>query len=558
MSALDAASFNVITNGLHGVAREMGEKLVRSAYSTIIREAADCSTSLMDASGGIIAQAHMCPIHMNSFGLVWHAFAHEYDLASLGPGEGLITNDPYRGGQHLNDFVLFTPIHHEGVLVGFSASIGHHIDVGGGAAGPATSATEIYQEGLRLPLLRFDVEQDLAPGGWLAEIIGANVRVPDLVVGDVRAQVAANRTGATRLLDLIERFGRERVLEASAQLQAYSERLTRAVVEAIPDGRYTAEDFVDDNGFSDDPLRVAVAITVRGSDLEVDLAGSAPQTRGIVNSPLTSTRSAVLGALALVLGGGEIPVNEGLFRPVAIDVPHGSFLNPSQPVAVRARNSACSRVYNVVMRALADVLPDRVITSGHDTTNAIGLGHFGADRYRVYMEVVGGGWGASQAVDGMDVVDCPLGNCSNVPIEALESDHPYMRVEEYAIRQDSAGAGERRGGHGARRVYRILEDGVTFNTYSDRHRVAPWGLFGGLPGEKSRYTVERGGERIELPSKTNFDLRRGDRLVIEIAGGGGFGDPARREPEHVRRDVEDGYLSPERALEIYGFAAAGA
>jgi N-methylhydantoinase B len=552
MTELDPATFNVITNGLHAVAREMGAKLVRSAFSTIIREAADCSTSLIDADGRIVAQAHMCPIHMNSFGLVWQAFAERYDLRGLQPGEGLITNDPYRGGQHLNDFVLFTPIHHAGELAGFSASIGHHIDVGGGAAGPAAAATEVFQEGLRLPLLRFDVERDLGDGGWLAETIGANVRVPDLVVGDVRAQVAANRTGATRYLDLIERFGPERVRAAGRQLQDYSERLTRRVIADIPDGVYAAEDFVDDNGFDDEPLRVAVTITVTNSDLAVDLAGSAPQTKGMVNSPLTSTRSAVLGALALLLGGGEIPVNDGLFRPIAIDVPYGSFLNPSRPVAVRARNSACCRVYDAVMRALADVLPDRIITSGHDTTNAIGLAHQGEDRYRVYMEVVGGGWGASSALDGMDVVDCPLANCSNVPVEALETDHPYMRVEEYAIRPDSAGEGRFRGGHGVRRTYRILAPGVTFNTYSDRHRFAPWGLFGGEPGAKSRYTVERDGETLVLPSKTNAELRPGDLLVIETAGGGGYGDPRERDPAAVRRDVADGLLSPARAAEVHG------
>lgn len=553
---LDAASFNVITNGLHAVAREMGEKLVRSAYSTIIREAADASTSLMDRDGGIVAQAHMCPIHMNSFGLVWRAFAERYDVTRLAPGEGLMTNDPYRGGQHLNDFVLFTPIHHDDELVGFSASIGHHIDVGGGAAGPNTSATEIFQEGLRMPLLRFDVDRDLGPGGWLADMIEANVRVPDLVIGDVRAQIAANRTGAARFLELVERFGRERVLLAAGELQAYSERLARSVVEQIADGVYEATDFVDDNGFSDEPLPVRVRITVAGSDLIVDLEGSAPQGKGIVNSPLTATRSAVLGALALLLGGGKIPVNDGLFRPITVKVPYGSFLNPDQPVAVRARNSACNRVYNAVMRAMAEAVPGRVITSGHDTTNAIGLGHLGADRYRVYMECVGGGWGASQTADGMDVVDCPLANCSNVPVESLEIDHPYMRIEEYAVRSDSAGAGRTRGGYGARRVYRILEDEVTFNVYSDRHRFAPWGIFGGRDAAPSRFTIERGDELIELPSKANVVLRRGDRLVIEIAGGGGFGDPRERDRELVRADVENGFLSAAEAERAYGWTAA--
>ncbi|MER5185401.1 hydantoinase B/oxoprolinase family protein, partial [Streptomyces sp. NPDC002896] len=255
-SAFAAAEFNVIVSGLHAAAQEMGEKLIRSAYSTVIREAADCSTSLLDANGGIIAQAAMCPVHMNSFGLVYKAFSERYDLSTLRPGEALLTNDPYLGGQHLNDFVLLTPVFAEGEVVGFAASIGHQIDVGGGAAGPNMAATEIFHEGLRLPLLRFDIERDLADGGWLEQLISINVRAPELVIGDLRAQVSANRTGERRFQELVARFSQERVLRACVELQDYSERMARAVLGSMPDGEYSAEDFVDDNGFTDDPLRV--------------------------------------------------------------------------------------------------------------------------------------------------------------------------------------------------------------------------------------------------------------------------------------------------------------
>ena len=389
-SASDHALFSIISNGLHGIAQEMGEKLVRSAYSTIIREARDCSTSLLDQDGRILAQAQFCPIHMNSFGKVFEAFAKRYDLSTIRPGEGLITNDPYSGGQHLNDFVLFTPIFYEGSLVAFSASIGHHIDVGGGAAGPNAGASDVYSEGLRIPLSRFDIERDLGDG-LLEQFIRLNVRAPDQVMGDVYAQLAANRTGQQRFAEILEQFGRDNVLRAGADLQDYSERLAREGIAGMPDGVYEAEDFVDDNGFSDTPLLVAVRITISGDSVEVDFAGSSPQSKGIINSPLASTISAVYGAFAILLGGGQIPVNDGLYRPITrIDVPFGSFLNPSQPVAVRARNTPCHRIYNAIMRAMSDVAPDRVLASGHDTTNAIGMGHMGPDRYRVYMEVVGG------------------------------------------------------------------------------------------------------------------------------------------------------------------------
>lgn len=540
---LNQATFNIISHGLHGMAQEMGEKLVRSAYSTIIREARDCSTSFLDRNGRIIAQAQFCPIHMNSFGKVFEAFAAKFDLSTIKPNEGLITNDPYHGAQHLNDIVLFTPVFYRDKLLAFSASLGHHIDVGGGAAGPNASATDVFSEGLRIPLCRFDVDRDLGDG-LLEQFIRINVRPPDDVMGDIYAQLAANRTGQARFIEMLDRFGEETVLAAARDLQDYSERLARDAVRAIPDGVYRAEDFVDDNGFTADPLRVSVKITIDGDEIEIDLEGSSPQTKGMINSPHASTVSAAYGAIAILLGGGRIPVNDGLYRPIrSVKVPYGSFLNPSQPRAVRARNNACHRVYNSIMLAMSEVVPNQVLTSGHDTTNAIGMGHMGSDRYRVYMEVVGGGWGASAGSDGADVVDGYVGNCSNVPVESLEADYPFMRVEEYALRRGSAGAGKHRGGLGARRAYRILDDGVTFNSYSDRFKIRPWGLFGGKPGANSRFLVERDGEEINLPSKGNTELRRGDRLVIETAGGGGYGDPRDRDPKLVRDDLEQGLVT---------------
>ena len=548
---MDASTFNIVSQGLAAIAQEMGEKLVRSAYSTIIREARDCSTSLLDANGRVIAQAQFCPIHMNSFSTVFEAFAKRYDLSTIRRNEALLTNDPYSGGQHLNDFVLFTPIFHEDELIAYSASIGHHIDVGGGAAGPNASAGDIFAEGLRIPLIRFELDRDMG-SGVLEQMIRGNVRPPDMVLGDVYAQITANKTGETRLLELIERFGKEQVLTAAHEVQAYSERLAREAILAIPDGEYEGEDFVDDNGFTGEPLRVAVKITVSGDSMRLDFSGSAPQTRGIINSPHTSSLSSALGAVALLLGGGEIPVNDGIYRPVDIHIPYGSFLNPSRPVAVRARNNACSRVYNVVMLAMASAMPDKVMTSGTDTTNAVGMGQMTDDAYRVFMEVVGGGWGSCATADGADLVDCPLANCSNIPVEALETDYPFMQIEEYGMRRGSAGAGKFRGGLGAHRVYRILDNNVTFNCYSDRFKIARWGLFGGQPGQVSRFLVERDGETIAVPSKSNFPLRKGDLLIVDTAGGGGYGNPRERARELVLADIENGYVTVQEAREVYG------
>jgi len=547
---ISPATFNMVSHGLAAVAQEMGEKLVRSAYSIIIREARDCSASLLDRSGRVLAQAQFCPIHMNSFGKVFEAFAERYDLAKIRPGEAMITNDPYSGGQHLNDFILFTPIFYRGELAAYSASLGHQIDVGGGAAGPNAQATEVYQEGLRIPPVKFELERDLGRG-ILEQFLRFNVRASDQVMGDVYAQVAANMTGESRFVELAERFGIDVVLEAGSEVQDYSERLTRDAIRSIRDGIYEGEDFVDDNGFTDEPLRVQVKLEVEGDRMHVDFTGSAPQTKGIVNSPLTSTISSVYSSIGFFMGGA-VPVNDGIYRPITIHVPPGSFLNPDRPVAVRARASACHRVTNAIMRALAPVAPDRVLTSGHDTTNAIGMGHVGRDGHRVYMEVVGGGWGASAATDGADVVDSYVGNCSNIPVESLEKDYPFMRVEEYSLRRGSAGAGKHRGGMGARRVYRILDDGATFNCYSDRFRVAPWGLFGGKPAAPTRFLVEREGRVLSLGSKVNFPLQEGDRLIIEIGGGGGYGDPRERERSKVSSDLENGFITDSEAREVYG------
>lgn len=396
----------------------------------------------------------------------------------------------------------------------------------------------------------------LVPPGWTATVDRTGARIPpNEVMSDIYAQFSANRTGEARFIEMLERFGEETVLAGAAELQDYSERLAREAISAIPDGTYEAENFVDDNGFTPDPLRVAVKIKVDGDSLEVDFEGSAPQTKGIITSPLAATVSAAFGAIGILLGGGRIPVNDGLYRPIrSINVPYGSFLNPSEPRAVRARNNACHRVYNSIMLAMSDVVPTQVLASGHDTTNAIGMGHMSPEGYRVYMEVVGGGWGASAGAEGADVVDGYVGNCSNVPVESLETDYPFMRVEEYALRRGSAGAGERRGGLGARRVYRILADGVTFNSYSDRFKVAPWGLFDGKNGQHSQFTVERDGEFISLPSKGNTELLKGDRLIIETAGGGGFGDPRKRDRDVLEREIAHGLLTAEDAAEIYGLS----
>jgi N-methylhydantoinase B len=556
---LDAADLTIIGGAIQGVPAEMGENLIRSAYSSVIREARDASTALLDPAGRIIAQAQLIPMHMNSFSLAFAEMAREYDVSTMRPGEAVMTNDPYRGGQHLNDIILFSPIFDDaGALTAFAASIGHHIDIGGGAAGPNAAATDLAAEGITLPMMRLDVERDLAPTGIVGRFIGANVRAPDLVLGDIAAQVAANQTGGAGLLRLYRKYGTEAVREAMTAIMDYSERLMRLAISELPDGTYEGMDVIDDDGFSDEPLPIRARVTVRGSDLIVDLSESAPEARSNVNVPLGSTYSAVYGAVAAVLGGRGMPVNDGCYRPVEIRVGERSILNPSPGRPVRARMLGVGRLFNALVVALAKAAPARVIAAGYDSPIAVGISHQGAARHYVYMEILGGGYGAGPANDGADVVDCPMANCSTIPIEAIEKDYPFLRVRAHELIVDSAGAGRQRGGMGLRRVYEILEDDVALATYSDRHKHSPWGLDGGGAGTPTRFSVLRGGRRIVLPSKTNTAFQKGDHFIVETCGGGGHGPPELRERDAVGRDLREGRITREVARDAYRYEPHGA
>lgn len=552
--ALDPATLTIIGAALRAVPVEMGENLIRSAYSSIIREARDASTALLDAEGRIVSQAQLIPIHMNSFSLAFDAMVEEYDLASFKSGDAVITNDPYKGGQHLNDIILFTPIFsREGKLVAFAGSIGHHIDIGGGAAGPNSKATDVQAEGLCLSMLRADLARDLQPDGVVGRVIRSNVRAPGLVMGDLAAQVAANETGAARLLSLHSKYGEAAVSEAMQAIMDYSERLTSNAISELPDGTYVGEDVVDNDGFSAEPYRVNAKVTVKDGEIEVDLTESSPEAKGPINVPLACTYSSVYGALAAVLGGAKIPVNDGCYRPVEIKVAERSLLNPSPGLPVRARMLAVSRVFDAIMKALSQAAPERVIASGFNSMTGVGLSHRGPDGHRVYLEVIGGGYGAGPENDGADVVDVAMANCSNIPIEAIEKDYPFLRMREQELITDSGGPGRTRGGMGMRRAYEVLEDNAELAAYSDRLENRPWGLEGGLDGRGMRFYVERDGEEIDLPSKVNFIFRRGDVLYVETGGGGGYGPPAERPQELVERDLRAGRITLAAAQEIYGF-----
>jgi N-methylhydantoinase B len=540
--SLDPVDYAIISQALIAAAREMGAKLVRSAFSTGLREARDGSAALLDAKGNTVAQAELIPMQLGTIGHIFQPCAAMYPLETLEEGDFFAINDPYSGGQHLQDVFLFHPIFYDGQLLGFSASVAHHLDLGGGSPGLNPAATDVWAEGLIIPPLKLNMARDWH-GGMFERLLRANVRVPHQTMGDFDAQMAANAIGIARVQEFAQRYGAAKIVAAMAALQHYSEARMRAAIRAVPDGVYRGADAVDDDGESDAPLPVHATVTVKDDTIAVDFAGTAPQVRRHLNAPFASTVSAALSCVKAVLTSPDIPFNVGAARPVTITAPEGSLLNPRRPAPVRARMEACFRAWNATMKALAQAVPDKVIACGFDTTTVGVLSHLQPDGWSVYLEIYGGGYGASASADGCDAVDGPLSNCSNTPIEALDQDFAFFRVLEYSLRPGSAGSGEFRGGLGFLRRFEILTDEVKLALYSDRFRSAPDGMFGGEPGGTGYCEIRRGGQTIRLRSKDEVQLQRGDVVTLAVGGGGGYGDPARRAAARIADDVADGYVA---------------
>lgn len=544
---LDPVEYAVLSQSLVAAAREMGTKLVRSSYSTILREAQDGSAALLDARGQTVAQAELIPMQLGTIGRIFEACAALYPPQEMGEDDFIAINDPYSGGQHLQDVFLFHPIHAEGRVIGFSASVAHHLDLGGGNPGLNTLAADVYAEGLIIPPLKLSMARDwhgpAGTGGAFQRLLRANVRVPSQTMGDFDAQMAANAIGRLRLQEMAARYGAAKIEAAMAALQDYSEARMRAAIAAIPDGVYFGEDAVDDDGISDAPLPVRATVTIAGDSVSIDFTGTAPQVKSTLNAPFASCVSAAVSCVKAALTSPDIPFNDGAMRPVAVSAPLGTLLNPRHPAPVRARMEACSRAWNAVMKALAQAAPDRVIACGYDTTTAFCLSWLGPSGWSVYLEVFGGGYGASAEGDGCDAVDNPLSNCANTPAEALDQDFTHFRLVHYGLRADSGGDGARRGGTGFERSYEILEDGVRLALYSDRFTGRASGLFGGAPGASGYCAIRRGGEVLRVRSKDLLELHRGDVVTMAPGGGGGYGDPALRPASMREDDLADGIVT---------------
>jgi N-methylhydantoinase B len=524
---IDAITLEVLRNQLEGIAEEMGQVLIRGAYSPNIKERQDCSTALFDADGRLVAQAEHIPVHLGAMPEAVEAVLDR----DPEPGDVFAVNDPFAGGTHLPDVTLVSAMERNGEIIGFAVSRAHHADVGGMTPGSMPAgAREIYQEGLRIPPTR------LVDAGERNEevfdLLLANVRNPTERRADLRAQLAANERAERRLGDLIDEHGFELVVRSFDAVIEYSRERITAEIESLPDGVYEAEDALEGDGITETEIPIVAGVTIDGDELTVDFAGTGAQVDGNLNAPRAVAKSAVYFVVRCVTDP-EIPPNAGCYAPITVDAPEGSVLNPTPPAAVVGGNVETSqRVTDVTLAAFGAAAPERVPAASQGTMNNLTIG--GRDGSFAYYETIGGGFGGRAAKDGMDGVQVGMTNTLNTPIESLEAEYPLF-VERYAFRPGSGGDGRFRGGLGLERTVRT-EVEATVSLLTERRRFAPQGIDGGGPGATGENLID--GEAVG--AKTTVDVPADTTITVRTPGGGGHGDPIERDPEAIEADLADG------------------
>ena len=537
---VDPVTLEIISNALRSITDETFVALMKSAYSTNIKERRDHSTAIMDAKGRLVVQAAQAlPIHIASMSGLIACLLDKYG-GDVHEGDLFIANDPHTaGGTHLPDINYAMPVFVEGALFGFVANLAHHADVGGMAPGSmAGGMSEIFQEGLRIPVVRLFRQGELQRD--VLDLLLLNVRVPEERRGDHYAQIAACRLGARRLREVVAHYSAGVIRTAFDEIIARTERRLRDAVAGVPDGEYWFEDVLDGDGAGTADVPIRLEVTIAGDRAHFDFAGTSPQVRGNVNVTMNATQAAVCYALKAMLDP-EVPNNQGVLAVADIDAAPGTLLNARFPAPVASRAHTCQRIIDVVLGAFAQALPGKVIgaANGANTTAVFsGIDPRSGKGY-LYLETLGGGMGARAARDGKDGVQVHITNTSNLPVEAIEQEYP-LRVEEYGLIEDSGGAGRRRGGLGLRRVVRPVGHDCIFNGVGERFRHRPWGVFGGEPGASGRFLLrDAGGTETKLPDKCGeHRLARTETVVIETPGAGGYGPPAERDPVLVAADRE--------------------
>ena len=561
---LDPITFQVLRSAFESICREMGYTMCRTAYSPIFVDGQDFSCAVLDDRSELIATANYDPSHLSAM-----AYASEWSLIEIGyenlyPGDVIIHNDPYQGGGHLTDFTVIKPVFYKDELFTLAVSRAHHLDVGGTSVGGFPGdVTEIYAEGFRLPPVkwyekgkeRFDV----------FNILLTNVRIPVIQYGDFNAQLASLNVAANRLIEYVDKYGLETVREAMSASKDYSESMLRQKITQIADGTYEFEDFMDDDGATDRPYKIKVALIVKGSDVVMDYTGSSPQALGPINSVYANTASSTFNVILHTLGQ-DIPFNHGCFRPIKFIAPRGTIINPNPPAPVFGGvTDTTIRLIDVIMGALAQVIPDKVIAATYGTCNNLTGGGKNPETGEDYVFYFfnEGGWGAAPNRDGWNCTPNQTSNFKDYPTEIIESQFPLI-IEGVELNEDSAGPGRFRGGFGTIRKIRTLSEKTRINALGERHKIKPWGLFGGYPAKKDNGLWVRKKQQPEFktiqevyktvsPSKfANLTLEKDDAFAIVTTGGGGYGNPLERDSVRILKDVDEDLISPESAREDYG------
>ncbi|MEM7252576.1 MAG: hydantoinase B/oxoprolinase family protein [Pseudomonadota bacterium] len=547
----DPITLEVVRNKLDGIANEMQLTLLRSSFSTVVKEGLDASASLFTLSGETLSQAIAIPIHLATLIPIVETFLEAFPVDEMIEGDLYVMNDPYLGGTHLPDIAVVMPVFAEGRPIALSATMTHHQDVGGMSPGSVPpTATEIFQEGIRIPPLKLrsgDVMNDT-----LIKLLRQNVRMPDLFDGDLNAQIAACSVGARRTAELAGRYGHNHCASMFYELLERSESMTRDALRALPSGTYRYTDYLDNDGIElDKPVRIEVAVTIEDGTFHCDFEGTSPQTKGPFNCVRSGAQAAAFFAVR-ALTDPNIPTNGGCFRPVSLHLPTGSLVNPTEPAPVNSRTATIKRLTSSIVSALGHAVPERVPAASASELCVVMFGGTRANGERyVVGEFNSGGSGGGPTLDGVDVIETDASNCMNLPAEALELEAP-VRIHRMALRTDSGGAGQFRGGLGCVREYEILEGEVTLTHRGERHHYPAQGAHGGEPGACAESWIERaGGEKEIINSKALTSLTAGDRLVIETAGGGGYGTPTDRSPAALADDVANGKVSDDAAIRVY-------
>ncbi|MGE7759912.1 hydantoinase B/oxoprolinase family protein [Peribacillus sp. NPDC097895] len=559
---MDYVTMNIINSAMISICREMGITLMKTSYSTIFNEALDFTCGLANTKGELIAVADFCPAMIGGMPVLIDNCIKEIPVSEMKPGDVILHNDPYRGGLHIPEHTLFKPIFVDGEVVGYAVAIGHIAEIGGIVPGGfAAEATEVFQEGIRLPPVKIINEGKDNEAVW--KIMLANVRTPRHNYGDLRALISSVNLGESRLSELIIKYGKEIFTQTVDDLLDYSERRMRAELKEIPNGYYDFEDYIENDGIEDKTFTIKANVYVEDEEVIVDYTGTSPQARGPINATYGVSVSAAYNAL-LHITDPEIPKNSGCFRPIKVVAPPGTVVNVDFPAPeVGGNTETHPRIALAIIGAFSKAVPEKVMAceGGTHLNFVFGGHHDDYDEYYVCYDLEAVGWGARPYADGNNMVDSINGNCRTTPTEVFETRFPWL-IESFNLNQDSGGPGKYRGGLGAEKVLKCVAQEITVSQMSDRHQIAPFGLFNGQEGGLGATLVMKNGEsewknvkeaygKVSSSKFSNLTLKKGDRVKIVTPGGGGYGDPCDRDRSKLEEDIKDGFVSEGAALSIY-------